>query len=186
MAVLRNPNHMCWWKDINPHKVKSYVIIISRSVSVSVTRSIEGYLLVNTSASQRKYQRPNQVWKNFLGGLGFLSYNIRGRHRCAFRRNSIIKRCGNFQFSINYVLKMLFVLISSGYFALFDLRLVWLWFIIKQLSVRAWYLSLKRDLFTDVTKIISVLILFDTKTKTLLHSSIYQTSFSDMSSFIKI
>ena len=23
MAVLTNPNHLCWWKDINPHKVKS-------------------------------------------------------------------------------------------------------------------------------------------------------------------
>ena len=53
---------------MNPHKFKSYVIIISRSVSVSVTRSIEGNLLVNTSAPQRKYQRPNQVRKNFLGG----------------------------------------------------------------------------------------------------------------------
>ena len=47
-------------------------------------------------------------------------------------------------------------------------------------------LSLKRDLFTDVTKIFAILILFGTERKTLLHRSSNQTSFSEMSSFIKI
>ena len=75
------------------------------------------WVVTHTACLQRKYQRPNQARRNFnYRWLGFLSYNIRGRHRCAFRQNLIIKRCGNFQFYINYVLKMLFVLISYGYF----------------------------------------------------------------------